>query len=109
MLERLFVYGTLAPGRPNEHVLDGVSGTWAKGSVRGRLLQEGWGADRGYPGIVVDRAAGLVEGFVLTSDALTNEWERLDEFEGPQYERVVAEVELEAGQVVPAFIYQLKR
>ena len=109
MLQRLFVYGTLAPGRSNEHVLSNVAGTWSKGSVRGQLLQEGWGADRGYPGIVVDPTAELVNGFVLASDALTNEWERLDDFEGAEYERVVAEVELEGGQLVPAFLYQLKR
>ena len=109
MLQRLFVYGTLAPGRANEHVLSDIAGTWSKGSVRGQLLQEGWGAERGYPGIVVDPAAELVHGFVLASDALTNEWERLDDFEGAEYERVVAEVELEGGQVVPAFLYQIKR
>jgi gamma-glutamylcyclotransferase (GGCT)/AIG2-like uncharacterized protein YtfP len=26
--DRLFVYGTLAPGRPNEHVLADLGGTW---------------------------------------------------------------------------------
>lgn len=109
MLQRLFVYGTLAPGSVNEHILRDVAGTWSKGSVRGRLLQEGWGADRGYPGIVVDPTAELVSGFVLASEALTKEWERLDDFEGGEYERVVAEVELEGGQVAPAFLYQLKR
>ena len=109
MHERLFVYETLAPGKPNQHILGGVSGTWEKGAVRGRLLQEGWGAEQGYPGIVLDAAAGRVEGFLLTSEALTNEWKRLDEFEGDQYERVLAQIELDCGQVVQAFIYQLKR
>lgn len=109
MLERLFVYGTLAPGRLNEHILGNVPGTWEEGSVRGHLLQQGWGADRGYPGIVVDPSAARVQGFMLTSDALTSEWERLDDFEGSEYERVVAQVELVVGGVVAAFIYQLKR
>ena len=28
MIQRLFVYGTLALGRPNEHVLRKIGGTW---------------------------------------------------------------------------------
>ena len=46
----LAVYGTLAPGRPNYHVLEPFGGKWADGVVEGDLLQEGWGAALGYPG-----------------------------------------------------------
>jgi gamma-glutamylcyclotransferase (GGCT)/AIG2-like uncharacterized protein YtfP len=42
MIERLFVYGTLAPGRPNEHVLSEIGGTWEAAIVTGTLRQEGW-------------------------------------------------------------------
>jgi gamma-glutamylcyclotransferase (GGCT)/AIG2-like uncharacterized protein YtfP len=49
---RLAVYGSLAPGRENHWVLAGMSGAWQKGSVRGRLHPEGWGATEGYPAIV---------------------------------------------------------
>ena len=59
--------------------------------------------------VAINGAAGPVEGFVLSSDALANEWARLDEFEGGQYERVATQVQLEDGQVVQAFVYQLKR
>jgi len=106
---RLFVYGTLAPGRPNAHMLSSVVGTWEKGAVRGRLLAEGWGADHGYPGIVLDRSAQPVVGFVLTSEQLSKEWARLDAFEGQAYRRAIAEVQLDGGSVVKAFIYQLSR
>ena len=109
MLQRLFVYGTLAPGRPNEHVLSGVPGTWQQATVRGHLVQEGWGAEQGYPGIVVDESADSVAGYLLTSDALDSEWDRLDEFEGRQYQRILARVQLDGGQVVEAYLYQLKR
>jgi gamma-glutamylcyclotransferase (GGCT)/AIG2-like uncharacterized protein YtfP len=51
MIDRLFVYGTLAPGRPNEHILANVAGEWEPASVTGRLLEEGWGAAAGYPGM----------------------------------------------------------
>ena len=52
MTDRLFVYGTLAPGRPNAHVLADVPGTWESATVRGTLVQDGWGAAAGYPGIL---------------------------------------------------------
>lgn len=107
--ERLFVYGTLAPGRPNAHVLSGIRGTWEKGTVYGHLLAEGWGADHGYPGIVLDPSAQPVAGFVLTSEQLSREWARLDAFEGAAYRRVVAPVHLESGLVLEAFVYQLNR
>jgi gamma-glutamylcyclotransferase (GGCT)/AIG2-like uncharacterized protein YtfP len=29
----LFVYGTLGPGRPNAHVLEGIGGSWQEGHV----------------------------------------------------------------------------
>lgn len=41
MTRRLFVYGTLAPGRPNAHVLAEVPGEWEPATVQGTLLQEG--------------------------------------------------------------------
>jgi gamma-glutamylcyclotransferase (GGCT)/AIG2-like uncharacterized protein YtfP len=57
--ERLFVYGTLAPGRPNEHMLAEVDGEWETATVRGRLVQEGWGADlRARRSLVRRRATG---------------------------------------------------
>ena len=49
MLSRLFVYGTLAPGRSNAHMLSHIAGSWQKASIRGRLVQEGWGASRASP------------------------------------------------------------
>ena len=109
MLQRLFVYGTLAPGKPNAHMLRDVPGEWQKGWVHGHLRHDGWGSAQGYPGILVDATADPVEGYVLTSDALTGEWERLDEFEGDGYRRVAAPVRLEDGRVVNAYLYQLKR
>ena len=109
MTDRLFVYGTLAPGRPNAHILADVPGTWQKARVRGRLLQEGWGTQQGFPGILVDATADPVDGYVFTSDALATEWEQLDRFEGDGYQRVTAQATLEDGQNVTAYVYQLKR
>ena len=55
-LERLATYGTLAPGRPNHHQLDGLEGRWLKGHVNGMLVEAGWGASLGYPALVLDPA-----------------------------------------------------
>ena len=109
MIDRLFVYGTLAPGRPNEHVLAEVPGTWEPATVKGTLFQEGWGAAVGYPGIILDDLGGEVHGFIFSSDELSAHWARLDEFEGDGYERVLTSAKLGDGTVVKAHIYVLNR
>ena len=107
MTDRLFVYGTLAPGRPNERVLAEIAGTWEPASVKGILLQQGWGAAAGYPGIVLDELGEEVRGFVLTSEELAAHWPRLDAFEGDGYLRVVTSAELPDGTLVETHIYAL--
>ena len=109
MIQRLFVYGTLAPGKPNEHVLEKPKGHWEKASVHGRLYAVGWGADYGYPALVLDESAEPVDGMVFASDDLNDFWSELDEFEGDGYERVVTAVRLENGSLVDAFVYILNK
>ena len=46
----LAVYGTLAPGQPNHHVVEPFEGEWTDGLIEGDLLPAGWGAALGYPG-----------------------------------------------------------
>ena len=108
MIERLFVYGTLAPGRPNEHLLNEIGGSWEDATVTGTLHLEGWGATMGYPGIVLDRCAEEIEGFLFSSNELSDNWARLDEFEGEAYERVLAVVKLGDNSKVDAYVYALK-
>lgn len=103
---RLAVYGTLAPGRPNEHRLSGLRGSWTPGVVRGTLLEDGWGAALGYPGIVLDADGPRVAVQLFTSDDLPAHWARLDDFEGDGYERVEVVVATDAGPL-PAMIYVL--
>ena len=43
MPNRLFVYGTLAPGRPNAHILAPLGGNWQPATVTGHLKQQGGG------------------------------------------------------------------
>ena len=66
MTQKLFVYGTLAPGRPNAHVLGAIGGTWQPATVKGHLKQRGWGAEMGYPGLVLDKAGEEIKGFIFS-------------------------------------------
>lgn len=108
MIERLFVYGTLGPGRPNEHIMDAIGGSWETATVTGALREAGWGAAMGYPGIDLDEDGGEVEGFLFTSENLSSHWEALDAFEGEAYERVMTKVKRNDGTTVNAYIYRLQ-
>ena len=108
-IDNLFVYGTLAPGRPNEHILEKIGGSWEEGSVTGKLYQEGWGAEMGYPAIILDMTGEDVEGFVFSSDKLSTYWDELDKFEGEAYKRVVVKVKLKDKTKIDAYIYSLKK
>ena len=108
-MEKLFIYGTLAPGRVNEHKLSDISGTWQKATIKGRLYEEGWGADMGYPGIILDNQADEVEGFILSSKELYKKWEELDSFEGDEYKRIIANASLLDGQNIEVNIYVLNK
>ncbi|HEY6744907.1 MAG TPA: gamma-glutamylcyclotransferase [Mycobacteriales bacterium] len=101
---RLATYGTLAPGRPNHHQLDGLEGRWSRGHVRGRLVDAGWGASFGYPALVLEPEGPAVEVAVFESADLPAHWSRIDEFEGPGYVRVPTTVRIAQGQI-QAFIY----
>jgi hypothetical protein len=56
---RLATYGTLAPGHENHGQLSDLSGRWLVGHVRGSLVEAGWGAKLGYPGMILDLAIAL--------------------------------------------------
>jgi gamma-glutamylcyclotransferase (GGCT)/AIG2-like uncharacterized protein YtfP len=106
-MNRLFVYGTLAPGQPNEHIVSGLDGTWQPGSVRGDLKQIGWGANMGYPGLVLNHQGDHIRGLVLTTHKLADFWGELDAFEGAEYQRVITSVEMDSGETIEAYVYAL--
>ncbi|HEY1511877.1 MAG TPA: gamma-glutamylcyclotransferase [Solirubrobacteraceae bacterium] len=103
---RLATYGSLAPGRPNHGELSDLSGRWLVGHVHGSLVEAGWGASLGYPGLILDPAEPPVEVHVFESRALLDHWDRLDAFEGSGYRRVAVDVSTDEG-VLPASIYVL--
>lgn len=106
-LYRLATYGTLAPGRPNHHQLNGLDGRWFGGEVHGWLHEAGWGAALGFPALILDPAAPAVSVQVFESRDLPDHWSRLDDFEGPGYQRVVTTVSTPEGDL-SASIYALR-
>jgi gamma-glutamylcyclotransferase (GGCT)/AIG2-like uncharacterized protein YtfP len=105
-LLRLAVYGTLAPGRSNHEQLAHLPGRWFDGVVRGRLHDAGWGADLGFPGLVLDDDGDDIAVQLFEAESLRTEWPRLDAFEGPGYRRVAVHVRTSSG-AVQAHIYVL--
>jgi len=108
MKDRLFVYGTLAHGRENEHVLKPLEGKWTPGFVRGHLQSHGWGATFAFPGIKLDPDGDEVPGLLFTSEALPAFWEKLDGFEGEGYCRTLTTVTLSDGSSIKWNVYELR-
>lgn len=104
---RLAVYGTLAPGQPNHHVIAGAGGAWLDGAVRGRLQTGDRGSALGFPGLIPDLSADVVPVKLLVSDGLPSHWAALDEFEGADYARVPIKVDV-GGTMVDAWVYALR-
>jgi gamma-glutamylcyclotransferase (GGCT)/AIG2-like uncharacterized protein YtfP len=104
---RLFVYGTLAPGKSNAHILADLAGTWEKASIHGTIYQVTWGPASGYPGILLNQHDAEVSGLIFNSDELSEHWHRLDAFEGEGYTRVFALARLDKGLSVQAYVYSL--
>lgn len=88
----LAIYGTLAPGQPNHHVVAPLGGEWTEGVVEGELFSAGWGTALGYPGFRPRAEGDDVTVHVLSSPSLATAWSDLDGFEGPGYRRILVPV-----------------
>lgn len=105
---RLATYGTLAPGRPNHHVLADLQGRWIVGAVRGHLVPQGWGAALGYPALIPSEDGDEIDVHLFVSPDLPRHWERLDAFEGTEYQRSRITVQTAEGRL-DAWIYLAAR
>lgn len=88
----LAVYGTLAPGQPNHHVVAPLGGEWTHGLIEGDLLPTGWGATLGFPAFSPRVGGAAIRVQVLTAPGLPTAWPELDRFEGPEYRRILVPV-----------------
>jgi gamma-glutamylcyclotransferase (GGCT)/AIG2-like uncharacterized protein YtfP len=107
--QRLAVYGSLAPGKKNHNVIAGMEGRWRNAVLRGSLLNEGWGAGEGFPGFLWDGTSTPVAALVFSSAELPHYWLRLDEFEGEEYQRILAPAEIESGEIEICNVYALAK
>jgi len=107
--ELLVVYGSLAPGRSNHHVIADVRGTWRDVFVRGHLHSSGWGVKSGYLGLIPNPDGERLPARLFSSPELPEHWRRLDEFEGPDYRRVLIDVEDEDGVFAIANVYAVSK
>ena len=94
---RLATYGTLAPGEVNNNQMKGMAGVWSKGTMRGRLINSGWGINHGFPGLIPDSEGSDVPCHIFESFDLPDHWSRLDEFEGEGYFRTSIMVQTDDG------------
>ncbi|WP_313651664.1 gamma-glutamylcyclotransferase family protein [Pantoea sp.] len=106
-MKRLFVYGTLCPGRENAYILEKIGGEWLAGSVNGTYYPRGWGAAADFPGIILDENGPDVPGYLFISDQLEAHWPMLDAFEDG-YDRVQVRVQTDKNQQLTAWVYQLQ-
>jgi gamma-glutamylcyclotransferase (GGCT)/AIG2-like uncharacterized protein YtfP len=105
--QRLFVYGSLAPGESNAHMLQGLRGTWQPAYIHAEFIESAWGDAAGFPGIHLDANAPRVGGQIFTSQDLAEHWSALDAFEGAEYRRVLTEAITDQGEQISAYVYEL--
>jgi gamma-glutamylcyclotransferase (GGCT)/AIG2-like uncharacterized protein YtfP len=106
---RLVVYGTLAPGRANHHIVEHIVGTWRDNVyVEGELVATGWAIQYGYPMIRWKPGASRIPSYLLISEMLPSCWADLDHFEGLEYCRILVPVFDEQGFTAVGNIYAEK-
>jgi len=104
----LIAYGSLVPGGSNAAQLEGLRGMWCSGWVSGALLDTGWGAALGYPALRWSADAETqVRAQLFTLSDLPSHWERLDAFEGAEYQRILAPFHGDDGRVVVGYLYEI--
>src|SRR3546814_8061743 len=69
----LAIYGTLAPGKVNQHHIADLGGTWRDAAVRGSLSRVPCGIHEGLPAIVLGPAQPLHPLKLLRSEEYTYE------------------------------------
>ncbi len=98
--ERLIVYGSLAPGGPNNFMLARLEGTWQKCAIRGCM-----GRFRGFKVFKFDPDGDEHQAWLFSSPALPRKFPDLDDFEGDEYHRILIPARV-GDQEILANIYE---
>lgn len=105
--QHLVVYGTLAPGQSNHHIVLHIKGEWRPAVIQGKLEFRDTGPTNSYPAFshTTPELAATIESFVFSSRDLAAHWPLLDEFEGEGYRRILTRYELKNGDFGYGYIY----
>jgi gamma-glutamylcyclotransferase (GGCT)/AIG2-like uncharacterized protein YtfP len=106
--KHLIVYGSLAPGGPNHGLVSELPGEWMEGWVTGELLERGWSAAMSYPALRWCPEGPEISASLLISPDLPNHWRRFDEFEGLEYNRILAPFWSSDGRVLVGNLYAME-
>jgi len=92
---KLIVYGTLAPGKVNHDIISEIQGTWEDCNLNGIVIDK-----NGLPLFVWQPSKPPIKAQLFTSVSLPNWWDRLDQFEGSNYKRILVPVSKNDGMAV---------
>jgi len=75
----LIVYGSLAPGESNHHIISHIDGVWSKAFIKGKIVDNGWLTRNGYPEFqrVHENDAEKLEVLAFISQDLHLHWEHI--------------------------------
>ena len=107
-MDRLFFYGSLKPNEKNNFLLSTINGTWRTAFTYGFVKKINLGPKEIYDALILDNNGNRIEGYLLYSYALNNLWKKLDTFEGKNYKRQQADININNKEKVKAFVYLLK-
>ena len=108
--KHLIIYGTLAPDKPNHHIMQPIIGEWKRITIYGKLEEKGWGAEQGFFGFAHDngKSANQIDSWVLISDSLPENFPFLDDFEGEGYKRILCKYNISAtDDIGVGYIYAI--
>jgi hypothetical protein len=100
---RLAVYGTLAPDGTNASLLQRLDGQWYEGTVKGIVEERD-----GFLAFQWRLNGKSIPLKVFSAPRLEAQFDRLDRFEGPRYQRILVPI-LVDGRIVVCNIYEGRR
>lgn len=104
----LAVYGSLAPGQINHHLLSGLRADWSTAEVEAVPVQRGWGVRQGFAALQWSPGASRQAVHVVRSEDLASLWPELDAFEGADYVRTFVPLWHESDLVGVANLYSAR-
>lgn len=103
---RLVVPGGRAERQFDNPILGRMAGQWGIGTLRGRVVTQGWASAMGFHGMRWDPGGDPVTISVMKAGAMSPPWQMLDAFVEAAFVRVLAPCALGGGEIVVANLYE---